>query len=116
MAKSVRKPRKTRATPAPSPLAAHEAGHAVMIWLFGDGHHIDSISMVPDDQFDGRVCRSGFSGRAMVMAADFAGHPNVELLRLMALRELLVSMAGPAAEHRVSDEQYPDGWLVALFD
>jgi hypothetical protein len=83
-----------------SELAAyHEAGHTVAMFLFG--HAIDHVSIVPDEDSHGRAISKSFLDEI----SDDGSNWSIEM-RQRFEEEIIVFLAGPAAQERFSGNRH----------
>jgi hypothetical protein len=97
----------------------HEAGHAVVIFLFGTGREIINICMIDDGDSRARVRRkSEFNNVILGMPKLPQATATVwEHLRRKALyREIMIILAGPASKSRVQDTTTGDWFLKLVGD
>ncbi len=89
----------------------HEAGHAVMDWFHGQDHRIIKIDMRGNSSNHAFVRTQRTDGPSWINSA-FAN--DAIFARSLAVRSIMVSLAGPAAQARY--EMTQDEWFSDLFD
>jgi len=94
----------------------HEAGHAVVQFLFGQGRHIKSISMIPTDDSLARVTCQDRGDLYLIRSMEQKEEKSWTLqYRRAAYREIIVNLAGPSSKNKSRDIPHPH-WCFELIE